>query len=84
MALAWSAEWEPIWPKDQAAAALIKSSGSLIRASFSGAIPIKLRCYSVMHIIVLNIAMYIIPNMVFLLLHTFGSDDTHGETLIKG
>ena len=39
IALAWSAEWLPIWPRDQAAAALIKSSGSFIKASFKGAIP---------------------------------------------
>lgn len=40
MALAWSAEWPPIYPKVQAAAALTKSSGSLIKASLKGAIPL--------------------------------------------
>ena len=48
IALAWSAEWDPIYPKDQAAAALIKSSGSLIKASFNGAIPIKYKNYLLM------------------------------------
>ena len=40
MALEWSAECPPIYPRDQAAAALTTSSGSLINASFSGAIPL--------------------------------------------
>ena len=40
IALAWSAECPPIYPNDQADAAFIKSSGSLISASFNGAIPL--------------------------------------------
>lgn len=46
MARAWSAEWLPIYPKLHAAAALIKSSGSFIKASFNGAIPIYLKLNS--------------------------------------
>jgi len=40
IALAWSAECPPIYPNVHAAAALTKSSGSLIKASFNGAIPL--------------------------------------------
>lgn len=40
MALAWSAECPPIYPKVQAAAAFTKSSGSLIKASLRGGIPL--------------------------------------------
>lgn len=40
MAYAWSAEWPPIYPKVQAAAAFTKSSGSLIKASLRGGIPL--------------------------------------------
>lgn len=40
IALEWSAEWPPIYPKLHAAAAFTKSSGSFIRASFNGAIPL--------------------------------------------
>lgn len=40
MALAWSAECPPIYPKVQAAAAFTKSSGSFINASLRGGIPL--------------------------------------------
>lgn len=40
MALAWSAECPPIYPKVHAAAAFTKSSGSLIKASLRGGIPL--------------------------------------------
>lgn len=40
IALAWSAECPPIYPKVQAAAAFTKSSGSLIKASLRGGIPL--------------------------------------------